>query len=53
MHPTEAVVHLPEVVLIIMGLLTIARLAAGMCRNLPIPYTVFLVLIGIVHPISS
>jgi len=48
MHPTEAVVHLPEVVLIIMALLTVAMLAAGVCRNLPIPYTVFLVIIGIV-----
>ena len=48
MHPAEAVVHLPEVVLIIMALLTVAMLAAGVCRNLPIPYTVFLVIIGIV-----
>jgi monovalent cation:H+ antiporter, CPA1 family len=48
MHPTEAVVHLPEVVLIIMVLLTVAMLAAGICHNLPIPYTVFLVIIGIV-----
>ncbi|MFB3090788.1 MAG: cation:proton antiporter, partial [Gammaproteobacteria bacterium] len=48
MHPTEAVVHLPEIVLIIMALLTVAMLAAGVCRNLPIPYTVFLVIIGIV-----
>lgn len=48
MHPTEAVVHLSEVVLIIMALLTVAMLAAGICHNLPIPYTVFLVIIGIV-----
>ncbi len=38
---------LSEVILIIMGLLTIAMLAAGLCRNLPIPFTVFLVIIGI------
>jgi monovalent cation:H+ antiporter, CPA1 family len=29
-----------------MGLLTIAMLAAGICRNIPIPYTVFLVVLG-------
>ena len=39
---------LSEVVLIVMGLLTVAMLAAGACRNLPIPYTVFLVIIGMV-----
>ena len=39
---------LSESVLIIMGLLTVAMLAAGICRNLPIPYTVFLVIIGMV-----
>jgi CPA1 family monovalent cation:H+ antiporter len=39
---------LSEAILIIMGLLTIAMLAAGVCRNLPIPYTVFLVILGIV-----
>ena len=48
MHPVETVVHLPEVVLIIMALLTVAMLAAGICHNLPIPYTVFLVILGIV-----
>ena len=48
MHSTEVVVHLPEVVLIIMTLLTVAMLAAGVCHNLPIPYTVFLVILGIV-----
>ena len=37
---------LSEVILIIMGLLTVAMLAAGLCKNLPIPYTVFLVIIG-------
>ncbi len=39
---------LPETVLIIMGLLTVAMLAAGLCRNLPVPYTVVLVVVGIV-----
>lgn len=29
-----------------MGLLTVAMLAASLCRNLPIPYTVFLVMVG-------
>jgi CPA1 family monovalent cation:H+ antiporter len=38
---------LSEVVLIVMGLLTIAMLAAGVCRNLPVPYTVFLVILGL------
>lgn len=38
---------LSETILIIMGLLTIAMFAAGLCKNLPIPYTVFLVIIGI------
>jgi len=39
---------LSEAILIIMGLLTIAMLAAGVCHNLPIPYTVVLVILGIV-----
>ena len=38
---------LSEIILIIMGLLTIAMIAAGICRNLPIPYTVFLVILGV------
>jgi Na+:H+ antiporter len=38
---------LSETILIIMGLLAIAMFAAGLCKNLPIPYTVFLVIIGI------
>jgi len=37
---------LSEVILIIMGLLALAMIAAGLCRNLPIPYTVFLVMLG-------
>ncbi len=39
---------LSEAILIIMGLLTIAMLAAGVCHNLPIPYTVILVILGII-----
>ncbi|MCK5668830.1 MAG: cation:proton antiporter, partial [Gammaproteobacteria bacterium] len=39
---------LSEAILIVMGLLTVAMLAAGICRNLPIPYTVFLVILGII-----
>lgn len=38
---------LSEIVLIIMGLLTLAMLAAGLCQKWSIPYTVFLVVIGI------
>lgn len=38
---------LSEIILIIMGLLTVAMLAAGICRNIPIPYTVFLVIVGV------
>ena len=39
---------LSEIILIIMGLLTVAMLAAGISRNLPIPYTVFLVILGLI-----
>ncbi len=38
---------LSEIILVIMALLGVAMLAAGLCRNLPIPFTVFLVIIGI------
>lgn len=38
---------LSEIILIIMGLLTVAMVAAGICRNIPVPYTVFLVILGI------
>ena len=37
---------LSDTVLILMGLLTVAMLAAGVFRNLPVPYTVILVVIG-------
>ena len=36
----------PETILVIMGLLSIAMVATALCRNLPIPFTVFLVLLG-------
>lgn len=39
---------LSEIILIIMALLTIAMIAAGVCKNIPIPYTVFLVILGII-----
>lgn len=55
---------LSETILIVMALLTVAVIAESLCRRLPIPYTVFLVIIGIVlaevspqvevlHPISE
>ncbi len=37
---------LAEIILITMGLLGVAMLAAGACRNLPLPFTVVLVLLG-------
>ncbi len=37
---------LAETILITMGLLSIAMLAAGSCRKLPLPFTVILVLLG-------
>lgn len=36
-----------------MGLLTVAMLAAGICRNIPIPYTVFLVILGVLFGWSA
>jgi len=39
-------IPISDLVLIVMGLLTVAMLAASIGRNLPIPYTVFLVVIG-------
>ena len=39
-------IPLSEAVLITMGLLTVAIIAAGLCRTLPIPYTVILVILG-------
>lgn len=36
-----------------MGLLTVAMFVAGICRNLPIPYTVVLVIVGMVLSVFS
>ncbi|MFQ6023104.1 MAG: cation:proton antiporter, partial [Acidiferrobacterales bacterium] len=44
---------LSETVLILAGLLAVAILAAGLFRNIPIPYTVLLVIIGMVLGESS
>lgn len=39
---------LSETILVLMGLLTVAMIAAVICRNIPVPYTVFLVILGLV-----
>lgn len=39
---------LSEVILVVMGLLTVAMIAAAICKNIPVPYTVFLVILGII-----
>jgi Na+:H+ antiporter len=39
---------LSELILVVMGLLSIAMIAAAICKNIPIPYTVFLVILGII-----
>ena len=39
---------LSEIILVVMGLLTVAMVAAAICRNIPIPYTVFLVILGVI-----
>ena len=36
-----------ELVLVVSGLLAISMVAASLARNLPIPYTVFLVVLGV------
>lgn len=38
---------LSEMILVVMGLLTVALMAAGLSRNAPLPFTVFLVIIGL------
>jgi len=40
-------IDLSVIILIIMGLLTVAMITIGVCKNIPIPYTVFLVVLGI------
>ena len=37
---------LSEIILVVMGLLTVSMLAAAICSYIPIPYTVFLVIFG-------
>jgi Na+:H+ antiporter len=39
---------LSELILVVMGLLSVAMIAAAICKNIPIPYTVFLVILGII-----
>jgi monovalent cation:H+ antiporter, CPA1 family len=39
---------LSEVLLIVMGLVTVAIIVAGLCRSLPVPFTVVLVVVGMV-----
>ena len=38
---------LSEIILVIMGLLTVSMIAAAICSHVHIPYTVFLVILGI------
>ena len=37
-----------EIILVVMGLLTVAMIAAAVCKNIPVPFTVFLVILGII-----
>ena len=37
---------LSEIILIVMGLLTVSMVAAAICSYIPVPYTVFLVILG-------
>ncbi len=37
-----------ELILVVMGLLSVAMIAAAICKNIPIPYTVILVILGII-----
>lgn len=39
---------LSEIILVVMGLLTVAMIAAAICKNIPVPYTVFLVILGVI-----
>lgn len=41
------VLPLSEVVLVVTGLLTVAIVVAGLCRRLPVPFTVVLVVVGV------
>ena len=42
-----------EIVLVVMGLLAVAMLAASFTRNSPIPYTVFLVVVGVLLSMAT
>jgi CPA1 family monovalent cation:H+ antiporter len=46
--PISEAAPLSEIILVVMGLLTVAMIAASICRNIPVPYTVFLVVLGII-----
>jgi len=46
--PISEAAPLSEFILVVMGLLTIAMIAASICRNIPVPYTVFLVILGVI-----
>jgi Na+:H+ antiporter len=46
--PIAETTHLSDFILVVMGLLTVAMIAASICRNIPVPYTVFLVILGII-----
>ena len=37
---------LSEIILVVMGLLAVSMMAAAVCNYIPIPYTVFLVILG-------
>ena len=37
---------LSEIMLVLMGLLTVSMMAAAICNYIPVPYTVFLVILG-------
>ena len=37
---------LSEIMLVVMGLLTVSMMAAAICNYIPVPYTVFLVILG-------
>jgi len=40
------IMPLSEIILVVMGLLTVSMMAAAICNYIPIPYTVFLVILG-------
>ncbi len=44
----EALLPLSEAILVLMGLLAVAMATTGIVRNFPIPYTVLLVILGII-----